>query len=308
MPEESIMIDINNLTKIFNNVPAVKNLTLRVKEGEVFGFLGPNGAGKTTTIKAMLGLIYSNYGNVRIRNYDIHRYGKHIKKFIGYMPERVAFYENLTGLQNLEFYAELKNVPKNQCIQLINEMGLAEHTHKKVGNYSKGMVQRLGMARAILGNPPILILDEPTGGLDPRGVRLIRDKIKQMNEMGTTLFISSHILSEIQAICTQVGIIKKGTLVVQDTVTSLSKGMKVKPKLKLIFSNLNDKIIESIKKCKGVDKVETIGNAVEVYCYQENRADVVVAAYRAGGMITNIQTEEASLEDIFMEYTEEGQA
>jgi len=186
-------------------------------------------------------------------------------------------------------------------------MGLAEHAHKKVGNYSKGMVQRLGMARAILGNPPILILDEPTGGLDPRGVKLIRDKIKQMNEMGTTLFISSHILSEIQAVCTQVGIINRGSLVVQDTVTSLSKGMKVKPKLKLMFSNLNDKIIDSIKKCKGVDKVETIGNAVEVYCLQENRVDVVVAAYRAGGIITNIQTEEASLEDIFMEYTEEGQ-
>src|SRR4030043_944729 len=141
--DNQAVINVNNLTKIFNNSAAVKNLSFSVKKGEVFGFLGPNGAGKTTTIKAMLGLIFSNYGNIQINGYDIKRYDKHVKRFVGYMPEKVAFYDNLTALQNLSFYAELKNVPKSECQRLIQEFGLEEHSNKKVGNYSKGMLQRL---------------------------------------------------------------------------------------------------------------------------------------------------------------------
>jgi len=298
------IINVNNLTKYYDRLPAVSNLSFNVKTGEIFGFLGPNGAGKTTTIKAMLGLIYSNNGNVQINGQDIHRYGKQIKKYIGYMPERIAFYENLTGLQNLYFYAELKNINKNECHHLINEFGLSEHAHKKVGKYSKGMVQRLGMARAILGNPPILILDEPSAGLDPRGVKLIREKIKQLNQNGVTIFISSHILSEIQAVCSQVGIINKGTLVAKDTVTSLSKNLQIKPKIKLEIPNITDKIKKAIENIEGVDKIEITGQTLEIYCLPETRANVVINANKAGAKIINLQTEEASLEDIFMKFTE----
>jgi len=298
------VIEVDNLSKFYNGFKAVDNLSLRVKKGEIFGFLGPNGAGKTTTIKAMLGLIFSKHGNVNINGKDIYRYGKQIKKYVGYMPERVAFYDNLTALQNLNFYAELKNAPREECIRLINEFGLKDHTHKKVGKYSKGMIQRLGMARAILGKPPILILDEPSHGLDPRGVKLIREKIKELNQNGVTIFISSHILSEIQAVCTQVGIINKGVLVAQDTVNALTKNLQIKPKITLEITNITEKIKQIVHKIEGVDKTEVINKKLEVFCLPESRARVIFEVYKAGGKIINVQTEEASLEDVFMRLTE----
>jgi ABC-type multidrug transport system ATPase subunit len=297
------VITVKNLTKIYNRTPAVKNLSFHVQKGEIFGFLGPNGAGKTTTIKAMLGLIFSSNGNINIKGYDIHRYSKHIKKDIGYMPEKIAFYDNLTALQNLYFYAELKNVPKTECVQLINEFGLREHIHKKVGKYSKGMLQRLGMARAILGSPPILILDEPSVGLDPHGVKLIRDKIKQLNKMGVTIFLSSHILSEVQAVCSQVGIINNGVLIAQDTVGNLSQNLRIKPKITLTIANLTDNLQQIVQSIEGVERTGIVGNSLEVFCLPESRAKVIIEVHRAGGKITNVQTEEASLEDVFMKLT-----
>ena len=302
-PNNPPVISVNNLTKIYNNTPAVKNLSFSVKKGEIFGFLGPNGAGKTTTIKSMLGLIFSNYGNIAIDGYDISKYSKHIKRFVGYMPEKVAFYDNLTAIQNLNFYAELKNVPKTECHRLIQEFGLQEHAHKKVGNYSKGMVQRLGMARAILGNPPILVLDEPSAGLDPHGVKLIREKIKQLNRSGVTIFISSHILSEVQAICSQVGIVNNGILIAQDTVDALSKNLQIKPKITLVISNMSEKIKNIVEKIEGVQSSQIIGNTLEVFCLPESRAKVIIEVNKAGGNIKNIMTEEASLEDVFMRLT-----
>jgi len=284
-PNDPPVILVNNLTKIYNQTPAVKNLSFSVKKGEIFGFLGPNGAGKTTTIKAMLGLIFSNYGNITISGYDISRYEKHIKRFVGYMPEKVAFYDNLTAIQNLNFYAELKNIPKTECHHLIQEFGLQEHAHKKVGNYSKGMVQRLGMARAILGNPPILVLDEPSVGLDPHGVKLIREKIKQLNQSGVTILISSHILSEVQAICSQVGIVNNGVLVAQDTVDNLSQNLQIKPKITLVITNLSENIRQRIEQIPGVQSAYINGNNLEIICLPETRAEVIIEANRAGGIL-----------------------
>jgi len=196
-------------------------------------------------------------------------------------------------------------VPQEECIKLINEFGLKDHTHKKVGKYSKGMIQRLGMARAILGTPPVLILDEPSHGLDPRGVKLIREKIKELNQNGVTIFISSHILSEIQAVCTQVGIIDKGILVAQDTVSALTKNLQINPKMTLEITNLTEKIKQIVDKVEGVDKTEVYNNKFNVFCLPESRAEVIFKVYKAGGKIINVQTEEASLEDVFMRLTEE---
>ena len=304
MSNDVIAIEVNNLTKIYDKIPVVKNLSFNVKKGEIFGFLGPNGAGKTTTIKTMLGLIHKNSGSVKINGIDVSTDGKKIKKTIGYLPERVAFYDNLTALQNLYFYAEMKNIPRGQCVNLLIEMGLKEHAHKKVGKFSHGMIQRLGMARAILGNPSILILDEPTGGLDPRGVKLIREKMEELNKKGVTIFVSSHILSEIQAVADQVGIINRGVLVAKNSVSQLSNQLKIKPKLILELSKISEKIIQSVKSVKGIDKVEIRGNNLEIMCNPEVRAKVVVAIEKAGGNIINIQTKEPNLEEVFMRYTE----
>jgi ABC-2 type transport system ATP-binding protein len=297
-------IEVSGLTKTYNHLPAVNNVSFRVNKGEIFGFLGPNGAGKTTTIKAMLDLIHADTGAITINSIDIRKHGKEAKKYVGYMPEKVAFYDNLTALQNLRFYAEIKHASKEECIHLIEEFGLGDTGKKRVGKFSKGMVQRLGMARAILGNPPILILDEPSGGLDPRGVVLIRDKILEMKKKGTTIFVSSHILSEIQEICDRVGIINKGVLVAQDSVEGLSKKLNLKPQITVTVDSMSAKIETTVKNLPGVDSVTTKGNTLEIICDGAMKAKVILAITTVGGNIQNLQTKEPSLEEVFMRYTE----
>ena len=300
----SATIQVTDLTKTYNHVPAVNNISFRVSKGEIFGFLGPNGAGKTTTIKAMLDLIHADTGAITINGIDVRTHGKEAKKYVGYMPEKVAFYDNLTALQNLRFYAEIKHASKEECIHLIEEFGLADTGKKRVGKFSKGMVQRLGMARAILGNPPILILDEPSGGLDPRGVVLIRDKILEMKKKGTTIFVSSHILSEIQEICDRVGIINKGVLVAQDSVEGLSKKLHLKPQMSITVDKMSSSIEDAIKKLPGIESIQSKGNTIEIICDGAMKAKVILAITNAGGNIQNLQTKEPSLEEVFMRYTE----
>ncbi len=301
----SNIIEIKNLTKTYNALKAVNNLSLSIEKGEVFGFLGPNGAGKTTTIKSILGLIYADSGFVKINGKDVLKEVKAVKKNIGYLPEKVSFYDKLTALQNLNFYAELKNIPKDNCTQLLNEFGLSEVSNKKVGQYSKGMIQKLGLARALLGEPEILFLDEPTSGLDPKAVKQFRDKIKNLNKKGITIFISSHILSEIQAVSTQVGIINKGLLVAKDSVEKLSEKLDIKPKLILKIPNVNEKLIKIAKDVNGVSNVEKFVGKIVINCNLETRSKVIYAIEKAGFNIKNVQTEESSLEDVFMKYTEE---
>jgi ABC-2 type transport system ATP-binding protein len=165
------------------------------------------------------------------------------------------------------------------------------------------MIQRLGMARAILGNPSVIILDEPSGGLDPRGVVLIRDKIREMKDKGSTIFVSSHILSEIQEICDRVGIIDRGKLVAKDSVSTLSTKLDLKPKISIELEAINDSIIKSIKGVKGVDKLDIKDKTLEVACEPKTKSKVIVAIEKAGGNIVNLKTKEPSLEEVFMRYT-----
>jgi len=297
-------IEVSGLRKTYNHVPAVNNVSFCVNKGEIFGFLGPNGAGKTTTIKAILDLIHADAGTITINGIDVRTKGKQAKRYVGYMPEKVAFYDNLTALQNMNFYAEIKHASKQDCIDLINELGLGDTGKKRVGKFSKGMLQRLGMARALLGNPPILILDEPSGGLDPRGVVLIRDKILEMKKKGTTIFVSSHILSEIQEICDRVGIINKGVLVAQDSVEGLSKKLNLKPQMNITVDKLSASIEDAVRKLPGVDHVQGKGNTLEIICDGAMKAKVILAITNAGAIIQNLQTKEPSLEEVFMRYTE----
>jgi ABC-2 type transport system ATP-binding protein len=303
--DRDIAITVTNLTKIYYDVKAVNNATFSVNKGEIFGFLGPNGAGKTTTIKSILGLIETNTGHIKINDIDMKENGKHAKKFVGYLPEQVAFYDNLTALQNMYFYADMKDASREECKPLIVEMGLEEVINKKVGKFSKGMKQRLGMARALLGNPPILILDEPSGGLDPRGVALIRNKILEMKKKGSSVFVSSHILAEVQEICDRVGIIDKGVIVAEDTVSQLRDRLNLKPKLVLEIEKLNNKIVKAVEKLDGVDFVQVIGVMLHVTCDQKTKSKIIVAVEKAGGNIVNVQTMEPSLEEVFMRFTEE---
>ncbi|RLF39975.1 MAG: ABC transporter ATP-binding protein [Thermoplasmata archaeon] len=301
------VIQVRGLSKTYNSVKAVQDVSFNVKKGEIFGFLGPNGAGKTTTIKSILGLIHIDGGYISINGYDITKYSKKAKKYIGYLPEKVAFYDNLTAYQNLCFYADIKNVSRDACKPLLQEFGLIEAMNKKVGTFSKGMKQRLGMARAILGNPAILILDEPSNGLDPRGVALVRRKILQMKEDGTTVFISSHILSEIQEICDRVAIINKGVIVAEDSVENLGAKLKLKPRMIIELEEISEDIVETIRRMPGVEHIDVLDKRkLEVICNSEIKAKVILAIEENKGKILNLQTKEPTLEEVFLRLTEGG--
>jgi len=300
------MLSVTSLTKTFNGKKAVNNASFSVKKGEIFGFLGPNGAGKTTTIKAVLGLLFADEGRILIEDKNLMTDEKHVKEHIGYLPEKVAFYENLTALQNLEFYAEMKQADKAQCRILLKEFGLGDAVNQKVGTFSKGMNQRLGMARAILGDPSFLILDEPSSGLDPRGVVFIREKIKELNDQGVTIFISSHILSEIQAICHRVGIINKGSIVAVDDIENLQNRLQLQPKLVLTLDNVKKEFVTAVEGIDEVSSVKQNNKVLEVFCKKKAKAQVILTLAKKKATILDIQTMDPSLEEVFMRFTEAG--
>lgn len=302
--DDSMMLSVTSLTKSFNGKKAVDTASFSVHKGEIFGFLGPNGAGKTTSIKAILGLLFPDTGRIFINNENVLTGEKKVKKQVGYLPEKVAFYENLTALQNLEFYAEMKHADKSQCKPLLKEFGLADAMNQKVGTFSKGMNQRLGMARAIIGNPSFLILDEPSSGLDPRGVVFIREKIKALNEQGVTIFISSHILSEIQAICHRVGIINKGSIVAVDDIGNLQDRLQLRPKLVLTLEKVKKEFITVLESLDGVFSVKQVNDKLEVFCRKNMKANVILTLSKKKATILDIHTMDPSLEEVFMRFTE----
>ncbi len=302
---KSSAISVVELTKTFGTVPAVDGVSFHIMKGEIFGFLGPNGAGKTTTIKAILGLLYPDQGEIRINGTDIFTNEKKAKSQIGYLPEKVSFYNNLTALQNLMFCAEMKRASREWCLPLLMEFGLGDDAHKKVRAFSKGMTQKLGMAQAVMGNPSILILDEPSSGLDPRGVVFIREKIKYMQSQGATILVSSHILSEIQAMCDRVCIINKGRIVAMDKISNLGTRLQIKPRIVIQLDTVTVNVIKAVEQIKDVDQVETKGNSIEVSCLPTAKAHVILSVVQAGGNIINLQTKEPSLEEVFMKFTED---
>jgi ABC-type multidrug transport system ATPase subunit len=301
------MIEIRNLRKTYNGIVAVNNISFEVKKGEVFALLGPNGAGKTTTIKAILGLIKIDEGEVRINGIDVFSNEREAKKLIGYLPETPSFYENLTALQTLEFFAELRGVEKEKCVGILKEVGLGDAINRKVGGFSKGMIQRLGLAQCMMGSPSLLILDEPTSGLDALGAYEIRNKIRKMKEEGNTIVLSSHILSEVQELSDRVAIMNRGNIIAIDSVEKLSQKLKIQPKLKINVLNPSEKILEAIKKVNGVEDTKIEGNIIEIKCSSETKASVINAIEDAGGKIIDFKTVEPTLEEIFVKMVKENE-
>lgn len=302
--EGSFAIEINGLTKKYKGFKAVDNLSFNVKTGEIFGFLGPNGAGKTTTIKALLGLIHADSGVMKINGYNIKENEIDAKKKIGYLPERTSFYDNLTPVQTLNFFCELKGEDKSVVMPLLKEVGLEDSLDKKVGAFSKGMVQLLGIAQTMIGKPSIYILDEPTGGLDARWVKVVRDKIKMLQKQGVTVIFSSHILSEVQTLCDRVAIINKGKLIAEDTVPNLNRHLNIKPRLEITIKGLEGRVPKIISDLKGVEEVEAKDDTLFVTCEPTVRVKVISSLEEAGFQIDNIKTIEPSLEDAFVKLIE----
>jgi ABC-2 type transport system ATP-binding protein len=226
--EGQIIIEAEGLTKKYGTQTAVNGLAFQIREGEVFGFLGPNGAGKTTTLLMFLGLTEPTSGKVRVIGFDPAREPLRVKEKVGYLPENVGFYDDMDARQNLQFIARLNRIPDKVSAKKIDELlglvGLLEEAKKKVGTYSKGMRQRLGIAEVLVKEPKLIFLDEPTIGLDPDGTNRMLDLIHSLSrDKNITIFLSSHLLDQVQRICNRVGIMIKGNLVAIGPIQELAE-------------------------------------------------------------------------------------
>ncbi len=226
--ESQTIVEAEGLTKKYGHQVVVNNLHLQIREGEVFGFLGPNGAGKTTTLLMFLGLTEPTSGKVRVIGFDPTRDPFHVKEKVGYLPENVGFYDDMDARQNLQYIARLNRIPDKVSAGRIDEslkvVDLLEEVGKKVGTYSKGMRQRLGIAEVLIKEPKLIFLDEPTIGLDPDGTNRMLDLIHSLSrDKNITIFLSSHLLDQVQRICDRVGIMIKGDLVAMGPIEELAK-------------------------------------------------------------------------------------
>lgn len=237
------IVSIAGLSKSYGTTKAVDNLNLSINKGEFFGFLGPNGAGKTTTIRMITGIVRPDRGNITIAGFSKHERQK-IASVLGVVPESRGFYDWMTAIEYLSFFANLYDIAKDKASEkikhLLSQVDLAGSKHKTIGSYSRGMRQRLGLARALINDPQILILDEPTLGLDPQGQEDIQTLLKELNSDGVTIFYSSHLLHEVSNLCSRIAIIDRGRLVAQGTVQELMQSTKSQT-LTEVFLNLTKK-------------------------------------------------------------------
>lgn len=217
------ILEIRNITKKYDDLTAVDNVSLDVYEGDLIGLLGHNGAGKTTLLVMLAGLTLQTSGSIKVCGQDIEKNMMALKKNISFLPDNTTYYENLTARQNLEYYCELADVDKSRVPELLELVGMSKWADKKVGEFSKGMTQKIGFAQMLVKDPKIIFLDEPTSGLDPKAQAEMNALLRKLNQRGIAIVVSSHILSEIKDLCLKVAIMKQGQLVAYDTLENLSK-------------------------------------------------------------------------------------
>lgn len=256
-------------------------------------------------MKMILGLTYPDEGEVLIGGVDLSQRPHEIKRRIGFLPERLAFYDNLTALQTLEFYASLKGQSREGLLELLESVGLRQFADKKVGTFSKGMIQLLGVAQALMGGPSLLLLDEPTTGLDPNWTRAVKDRILEANQEGATVFFSSHILSEVQELASRVGILNRGKLLAEDTVSNLGSRLEIKPRLHLTVAGDREVAAGALGSLEGVDGVKVSGDEILVTLDPKAKAKVLSRLEEKGIAVEDFRTEEPSLEEVFLRFTED---
>jgi len=313
-------IQTENLTKRFGDLTAVDGLDLHVEEGEIFGFLGPNGAGKSTTLNMLLDFIRPTSGHVEVFGMDAQRDGEAIRQHIGVLPEGFDVYDRLTGRKHVEFAIDSK-AADDDPMALLERVNLADAADRKAGGYSKGMQQRLVLAMALAGNPDLLVLDEPTTGLDPNGARMMREVIREERDRGATVFFSSHILEQVEAVCDRVGILRDGQFVAVDTIDNLRDAVGSGGSLRVTVAADDAPVagdsggdaggIEAgaaaVRELPNVSGVTVEGDALVVQCEDGAKTSVLAALEDAGVTVEDFSTEEASLEELFAAYTTDGE-
>ena len=309
---KKLMVETKDLTKIYDDNTAVDNLNLHIEEGDLFGFLGPNGAGKTTTILMLLGLTEPTSGSVYIAGLNSTRDPLKVKSIAGYIPEKVGFYENLTAAYNLAYIARLNNLSEDIVQKRVSEtldiVGLADKAEQVVGEFSKGMKQRLALADILIKMPRVAILDEPTAGIDPEGINQLLDLIAEIaKERKMTVIMSSHQLHQVQRICNQIGIMVQGRLLIKGPPDQLGKESSDSSqfKIELKLTEITQGIIDTIKRIKGVLIVDKVEDKLLVGCSEDLRPQIAKTIVEANGLLVEMKIQSYALEDIYLKYFKE---
>ncbi|WP_148883782.1 ABC transporter ATP-binding protein [Thermococcus aciditolerans] len=297
------IIETENLTKVYDGIAAVDRLNLTVKKGTVYGFLGPNGAGKTTTILLLLGLIQPTEGRAYVAGIDVQEKPVEVKRISGFMPAEGGLYPNLTAFDNLMYISKFYRIPKEdakkRARELLELVGLEDAADRKVGGFSTGMKQRLLLAQALLNDPEVLFLDEPTNGLDPRGAVEMRELIRRLKKDGKTVFFSSHILPEVEEVSDEIGIISGGKLLISGSQEEIKRKfiegrvfITVETKQPLVLNDLNTEVIEWRK---------AGSNRLTVYASRDIREELVEELTGMGYTVIDVHLHEPTLEEVFLE-------
>ncbi|MCU0436643.1 MAG: gliding motility-associated ABC transporter ATP-binding subunit GldA [Raineya sp.] len=301
------MISVKNLTKIYNQQKAVNNISFEAETGKIVGFLGPNGAGKSTTMKIATGYIAATSGTIEVAGFDVNTHVKEAQKCIGYLPEHNPLYLDMYVKEYLGFIGKIHKINQKldaRIAEVIEMCGLGREQHKKIGMLSKGYRQRVGLAQALIHNPPVLILDEPTTGLDPNQIVEIRQLIKQVSE-NKTIILSTHIMQEVQAICDKVVIIHLGKIVADAPVEEIKTLAQKERILRVEFAeNISTDILN--QKIEGIKSLKSLSPTVwEIRTSQDNdiRAEIFKLATQENWTILEIKQEEKNLENVFRELT-----
>jgi ABC-2 type transport system ATP-binding protein len=301
------MIEVEGLTKDYGPRRAINNLTFKANSGEILGFLGPNGAGKTTTMRILTGYMPPTMGLARVAGFDVVEQSLEVRKRVGYLPETVPLYPDLTVFDYLKYMANLRHIKNadDRVDDVLEIVHMEERSNGYISNLSKGMRQRIGLAQALLHEPEVLILDEPTIGLDPAQIREVRKLIREIGHQRTVL-LSTHILSEAQQICDRVLIINKGEIVVEDTPERLQAGLSGVQRVAIKVQGDGDGFEKTLQEISGVGKVTLIGEgSVEVECPPGKDLRPIIARdlVKAGYDLLELRSIDMSLEDIFIQLT-----
>ncbi len=314
---ENPIIELEGLTKCYGSVKAVDDLHLKIDRGEIFGLLGPNGAGKTTTILMMLGLTEPSSGSVRVCGVNATSNPIEVKRKVGYMPDSVGFYDDMTAIENLMYIGRLNGITDHEiearARETMENVGLGDEMHKKASAYSRGMKQRLGLADVLIRDPEVIILDEPTLGIDPSGIKEFLALIRQLSrQQGLTVLLSSHHLHQVQQVCDRVGIFVDGRLLVEGNIETLSRNLFGEESYVILVSvremlPASWEHAEALQTLQGIKKIEVDKNTVEISCREDITPDIVRFFVQKGLSVTGVQQKAFGLDEIYHRYFQNSQ-
>ncbi|MHC4084590.1 MAG: ABC transporter ATP-binding protein [Planctomycetota bacterium] len=303
------MIETKRLTKHYGHLAALIDLDLVIEAGDIFGFIGPNGAGKTTTMRILVTLLEPSRGQAFIDGLDITKKGKAVRRIVGYMPDFMGIYDDLKVFEYLEFFAaafSIEHKKRKSIVEGVLELtDLQSKKNFTVDSLSRGMQQRLGLARVLIHDPKVLVLDEPASGLDPRARIEIRELLRELKRMGKTIMISSHILSELEEICDHVGIIEHGRLVFSGTMEEIRQRMGVQSKVRVRVADNQQRAIELLSALPVVEDVQSTGGYIAVTLRKDQKTDGIIARTLVNGNIdiVSLEPQQVKLDEAFLQLT-----